>query len=137
MPKDVPWVDEFLRTQRFATIATIQRSGHPHLSPMGYLWDGKSAILTTTKPTAKYRNLMRSPLATLHVADAALGRWVSLEGRAVVTDQDIREPIVSILMKGSPDRAQAERRADRLIATQQRVVISITPSRVIAWERPA
>ena len=137
MPKELPWVDDFLRTQRFATIATLQPSGHPHLSPMGFLWDGKCALLTTTKGTAKYRNLLRTTLATLHVADPAVGRWVSLEGRAVVSDQDMREPILRILMKGSPDRAQAERRVDRMLATQQRVVITLTPSRTIAWERPA
>jgi len=136
MPKHLPWVDDFLRTERFATIATIQASGHPHLSPMGFLWDGTTALLTATKQTAKYRNLLRNPLVTLHVADAATGRWVSLEGRAVVTDRDIREPILRILMKGLPDKARAEQRVDHMLATQQRVVISLTPTRVIAWERP-
>lgn len=82
-------IQDFLASQRTATLATFGPTGHPHLVAMWFgLIDG--VIWFETKAKAqKTQNLLRDPRATVLIEDGltydAL-RGVSMEGTATVID---------------------------------------------------
>jgi pyridoxamine 5'-phosphate oxidase-like protein len=47
----------YLAASHIAVVATINRHGHPHLTPNWYRYDGKVLTLITRKDRLKYRNL--------------------------------------------------------------------------------
>jgi len=47
----------YLAASHIAVVATMNRHGHPHLTPNWYRYDGKVLTLITRKDRLKYRNL--------------------------------------------------------------------------------
>lgn len=58
-----------LGKQQFGTLATVKRSGHPHLTTMLYSWDpeARTVRFSTTADRVKVGHLRRNPRAALHV----------------------------------------------------------------------
>ncbi|MGW0422534.1 pyridoxamine 5'-phosphate oxidase family protein [Streptomyces sp. NPDC003015] len=70
-PAPRPLSDEalshLLGKQQFGTLATVKRSGHPHLTTMLYSWDAEARIVrfSTTADRIKIGHLRRDPRASL------------------------------------------------------------------------
>jgi PPOX class probable F420-dependent enzyme len=84
-------VDEFLRTQRSSTVATIGRDGQVHLVAMWYAWFDGHVWFETKRKSQKVVNLRRDPRMSFlveagHTYDQLRG--VSLEGTAEVVEDD-------------------------------------------------
>ncbi|MGC5409874.1 pyridoxamine 5'-phosphate oxidase family protein, partial [Streptomyces sp. DT225] len=62
-------LSELLGTQQFGTLATVKRSGHPHLTTMLYSWDAEARVarFSTTAERVKVSHLRRVPHAARHV----------------------------------------------------------------------
>lgn len=62
-------LSQLLGKQQFGTLATVRRTGHPHLTTMLYSWDAEARILrfSTTADRVKAEHLRRDPHAALHV----------------------------------------------------------------------
>lgn len=85
-------IDQFIATQRTATLATFGSGGHPHLIAMWYaVVDGVIWFETKAK-SQKTKNLLRDPRCTVLIEAGQTYdtlRGVSLEGRGtVVEDSD-------------------------------------------------
>jgi hypothetical protein len=65
-------LSRLLREQQFGAVASVRRSGHPHLSTVLYHCDPKQRVLriSTTADRRKVRQLRRDPHAALHVNGA-------------------------------------------------------------------
>ncbi|MFF9815015.1 TIGR03618 family F420-dependent PPOX class oxidoreductase [Streptomyces sp. NPDC014006] len=76
-----------LGTQRFGTLATVKRSGHPHLTTMLYSWDPEARIarFSTTADRIKVAHLRRDPRAALHVQGGDVWSFAVAEGEAEVS----------------------------------------------------
>ncbi len=76
-------LSHLLAAQRFGTLATVKRSGHPHLSTMGYAWDADARVLrfSTTADRVKVAHLRRDPHAALHVQGGDVWSFAVAEGR--------------------------------------------------------
>ena len=81
-------VSSLLARQRFGTLATINRSGHPHLTTMAYSWDPGSRVARFSTPAdrVKVAHLRRDPKAALHVQGDDLWSFAVAEGEAEISD---------------------------------------------------
>ncbi|GAA2458833.1 pyridoxamine 5'-phosphate oxidase family protein [Streptomyces glaucus] len=90
-PAPRPLSDEalshLLGRQRFGTLATVGRSGHPHLTTMLYSWDAGARIarFSTRADRIKVGHLRRNPRAALHVQGGDVWSFAVAEGEAEVS----------------------------------------------------
>ncbi|NYV77157.1 TIGR03618 family F420-dependent PPOX class oxidoreductase [Streptomyces sp. UH6] len=91
-PAPRPLSDEalssLLGTQQFGTLATVKRSGHPHLTTMLYSWDPEARVVrfSTTAERVKVAHLRRNTRAALHVQGGDVWSFAVAEGDAEVSD---------------------------------------------------
>ena len=81
-------LDALLGEHQLGVLATVKRSGHPHLTTMLYRWNPRerTVLFSTTADRAKVRHLERNPKATLHVSSADQLSFAVAEGEAELTD---------------------------------------------------
>ena len=122
--------------QQFGTLATVKRSGHPHLTTMAYSWDAEARIarFSTTADRVKVRHLQRNPRAALHVPGGDVWSFAVAEGEAVVSESTTvpgdavgRELLGMVPEAGKPDDEAAF--LEELVA-ERRVVIRLKADRL-------
>lgn len=124
-PRALPLdVVAFLSERHLATLTTLRPDGSPHVVAVGFTWDGTAGLarVITFASSRKARNLVASPGSRAAVSQVDGGRWLTLEGTAVATDD--------------PDRvAEAVRRYAERYRTPgerpDRVAIEIAVDRVL------
>ncbi|MFF8937514.1 pyridoxamine 5'-phosphate oxidase family protein [Streptomyces paradoxus] len=81
-------LSDLLGKQQFGTLATVKRSGHPHLTTMVYSWDAESRTVrfSTTADRVKVKHLRREPRAALHVQGGDVWSFAVAEGEAEVSE---------------------------------------------------
>jgi PPOX class probable F420-dependent enzyme len=81
-------LSDLLDKQQFGTLATVKRSGHPHLTTMVYSWDAESRTVrfSTTADRVKVKHLRREPRAALHVQGGDVWSFAVAEGDAEVSE---------------------------------------------------
>ena len=81
-------LSKLLGKQQFGTLATVKRTGHPHLTTMLYSWDAEGRIVrfSTTADRVKVRHLRRDPHAALHVQGDDVWSFAVAEGKAAVSE---------------------------------------------------
>ena len=125
-----PEVLAFLAEPHLATLTTLRPDGSPHVVAIGFTYDvdTRLARIITFAPSRKVRNLRGSgasagsgpPRAAVCQVDG--GRWLSLEGVAVVTDDPAR--VAEAVRRYAERYRQPGERDDR-------VAIEITVDRVL------
>ncbi|NIH88603.1 TIGR03618 family F420-dependent PPOX class oxidoreductase [Amycolatopsis granulosa] len=139
-PAPRPLSDEALSSllgrEQFGTLATVKRSGHPHLSTMLYQWDPEARMvrLSTTADRAKVGHLRRNPRAALHVRGGDVWSFAVAEGEAEVSgtttvpgDAVGRELLAMIPQAAKPEDEDAF--LEQLVA-ERRVVIRLKVDRL-------
>jgi F420H(2)-dependent biliverdin reductase len=82
---------EFITSRHLATLSTLRSDGTPHVAPVGFSYDPITRIarVIASAGTQKVRNIQRfgpsGPGASVVICQVDGGRWISLEGKAVVT----------------------------------------------------
>ncbi|MGW6479342.1 TIGR03618 family F420-dependent PPOX class oxidoreductase [Streptomyces sp. NPDC055059] len=73
---------------RFGTLASVRRTGHPHLATVLYHWSPGERVLrvSTTADRLKARQLRSDPHAALHVTGPDVWSFAVAEGEAEVSD---------------------------------------------------
>ncbi|MDQ3462165.1 MAG: TIGR03618 family F420-dependent PPOX class oxidoreductase [Actinomycetota bacterium] len=82
----------FLSERHLAALTTLRPDGSPHVVPVGFAYDPDARLVRviTLAASTKVRNLRASPGSRAVVCQVDGGRWLTLEGRAVVTDDPAR-----------------------------------------------
>ncbi|POX56233.1 pyridoxamine 5'-phosphate oxidase [Streptomyces sp. Ru71] len=83
----------FLNSPRTATFTTLRPDGTPHVTPVRFTFDADTGLarVTTRAGARKARNVVAGgPAARTALCQADGLRWVTLEGRAIVTDDPAR-----------------------------------------------
>lgn len=82
----------FLAERHLATLTTSRPDGSPHVVAVGFAFDPADGIarVITFAPSRKARNLVAAPGSRAVVCQVDGGRWLALEGPAVVTDDPAR-----------------------------------------------
>jgi len=81
---------DFLEARHLATLTTLRPDGSPHVVAVGFTWDGGAGLarIITNGASRKVAHVLVQPRAVVAQVDGA--RWLSLEGRATVTDDPER-----------------------------------------------
>jgi PPOX class probable F420-dependent enzyme len=132
-------ITAFLDASRNLQVATLDRSGGPHLTTVWFARDGDDVIFETYGASQKVVNLRRDPrVAVLCEAGQAYDelRGVSIQGMAEIVDA---EPALSALMRRLVARGHANLTADQAeeITRQmvrKRVVVRVRPEKVASWD---
>ena len=132
--------EEFLKSHRFATLATSRRDGSPQVSLMAYYWDGANILMSTTKHSAKWKNAKRQSNIALTIHDEFA--QLTVFGTVECIDQD---PLRAELTAATynyystlPKSAHAGRTYDvndEFIADLDRdgrIILRITPAKVLS-----
>jgi PPOX class probable F420-dependent enzyme len=112
----------FLTDRHLATLTTLRPDGTPHVTPVGFTWDGETgpARIICSATSRKARNAaLGGPVAVCQVD----GRfWLTLEGTARVTSEadDVAEAV-----------ARYARRYRQPRENPTRVAIEISVSRIL------
>ena len=90
------WIDR----GEFATIATIEPDGRPHLSVVWLKRDGDDLLISTVKGRRKYTNVLRDPRVTVLVFPADNPyTYVEVRGRGEMTEEGGQELIEELCRK--------------------------------------
>lgn len=87
---------EFVTTRHLATLSTLRADGTPHVAPVGFSYDPLTHVarVIASAGTQKVVNIERlgpSGLgASVVICQVDGGRWISLEGKAIVTNDPER-----------------------------------------------
>ncbi|SFF72539.1 PPOX class F420-dependent oxidoreductase [Streptomyces mirabilis] len=139
-PAPRPLSDEalshLLAKQQFGTLATVKRTGHPHLTTMLYSWDGEARILrfSTTADRVKVKHLRRDPHAALHVHGGDVWSFAVAEGTASVSDittvpgDAVGRELLGMVPRDS--RPEDEAAFLRQLIDERRLVIRLTVDRL-------
>ncbi|MER6343538.1 pyridoxamine 5'-phosphate oxidase family protein [Streptomyces sp. NPDC001595] len=129
-------LSDLLGSRQFGTLATVKRSGHPHLTTMVYSWDPESRIVrfSTTADRIKVKHLRREPRAALHVPGADVWSFAVAEGEAEVSEVTTvpGDAVGRELLAALPEIARPED-ADAFLKQQvdeRRVVIRLRVERL-------
>lgn len=129
-------LSDLLARQQFGTLATVKRSGHPHLTTMVYSWDPESrtARFSTTADRVKLKHLRHDPRAALHVNGGDVWSFAVVEGEAEASeitttpgDAVGRELLGMIPENARPEDEQAF--LEQLVA-ERRLVIRLKADRL-------
>lgn len=84
----------FVTERHLATLTTLRPDGSPHVVAVGFTWDADAGLarVITFAPSVKARNLVGAAGVAARAALCQIdgGRWLTLEGPAVVTDDPAR-----------------------------------------------
>ena len=113
-----PEVLAFLAERHLATLTTLRPDGSPHVVPVGFTYDTDAHLvrIITARSSRKARNISGEPRVAVTQIDG--GRWLSLEGTAVVTDEEAR---VAEAERRYGERYQAPRPRNDRVAIEVQV----------------
>ncbi|MFE1441986.1 pyridoxamine 5'-phosphate oxidase family protein [Streptomyces sp. NPDC058739] len=125
-----------LGRQQFGTLASVKRSGHPHLTTMVYSWDPGDRVVrfSSTADRVKVRHLRHNSRAALHVTGGDVWSFAVAEGEAEVSDvTTVPGDAVGLELLGMiPEAARPEDEAAFLeeLVAERRVVIRLKVDRL-------
>ncbi|MEU6548612.1 TIGR03618 family F420-dependent PPOX class oxidoreductase [Streptomyces sp. NPDC046859] len=129
-------LSSLLGKQQFGTLATVKRSGHPHLTTMLYSWDAEARTVrfSTTADRVKVAHLRRNPRAALHVQGGDVWSFAVAEGEAEVSESTTvaGDAVGRELLAMIPPAAKPEDEAaflEQLVA-ERRMVIRLKVDRL-------
>jgi F420H(2)-dependent biliverdin reductase len=84
-------VAAFAAERVLATLTTLRPDGSPHVTPVGFTWDGETGLvrIISFASARKVRHL-RAGGGRAVVCQVDGGRWLAFEGPAAVTDEPDR-----------------------------------------------
>jgi PPOX class probable F420-dependent enzyme len=126
-------VDAFLDEQRTLVVASIGRSGMPHLAPMWFAVLDGDIVFCTDRKSQKIVNLRREPrMSVLVESGESYGklRGVFMEGVAEFTD-DLARVVDAVVARniGPVEDNDAMRHA-----MAKRVAVTFRPHKVVSWD---
>ncbi|MEV4253931.1 PPOX class F420-dependent oxidoreductase [Spirillospora sp. NPDC049652] len=120
----------------FGTLATVKRSGHPHMSTVVFAWDeaGRTIRVSTTADRVKVRQLRNDPRAALHVSSDDHMSFAVAEGNAELSEVaseagDAVSRELLAMMGGFPDPADEAAFLEQMVK-DRRVVIRLRVDRL-------
>ncbi|WP_067820905.1 pyridoxamine 5'-phosphate oxidase family protein [Actinomadura kijaniata] len=119
---------KILGEQQFGTLATVKKSGHPHLATVLYRWDPAERVvrISTLEDRIKTRHLRRDPRVALHINGGNVWSFAVVEGDAEVSAEAAE---LVAFAGGFEDPAEERAHLERM-AAERRVVIRITADRL-------
>jgi PPOX class probable F420-dependent enzyme len=125
-----------LAGRRYATLATYDREGTIHLTPVWFLFDGHHFYFGSSSTSRKIENLRGNPLASVVVDSRrpASECWVSASGSTeILTGDEALAINASIRRRYLTEDAIDDARIGPVFAAGDDVTIRLTPSGWRSW----
>ena len=108
-------VTTFLTERHLATLTTLRSDNTPHVVAVGFTWDPDEQLVRviTFAPSRKARNVAERPGSAAAVCQVDGGRWLTLEGRATVTDDPGR--VAEAVRRYAGRYSEPKQRTDRVV----------------------
>ena len=133
-PNDMAKLEEFLAPTRIVVVATLARSGMPHLTPNWYVFSDGKLHISTTKERLKYINLARDNRMAVCIYSGTMApEYVTMTGPVEISDDDSIWPTTRAIVERHLPADRVEGRMATL-RTENRVLISLTPENIIFRE---
>jgi nitroimidazol reductase NimA-like FMN-containing flavoprotein (pyridoxamine 5'-phosphate oxidase superfamily) len=126
-------MEPYLRGQRTARVATTSVSGHPHVVPLWFVWEGGTLFLNSTRGNPTVENALRTGRAAAVVDDGDeydVLRGVTISGRVEQAEDDPRLPRVE--REWSEKYLRGEEVPYR--RWRNRVWLRLVPDRIASWD---
>jgi hypothetical protein len=131
-------VDDFLAAERTCRVATTGGDGRPHVSPLWFVWDGRSLWLNSIVRSQRWTDLARDPRVAVVVdagTDFAELRGVELSGSVVQVGEVPRQatPHPELV---TPERLFARKYLGRDEFPQdgRHAWLRLTPEKLVSWD---
>jgi PPOX class probable F420-dependent enzyme len=127
-----PAHDDYLRTHRWALLATTRAAGSPQVSMVAYHYDGDDLVISCRRQAAKYANAVRDPRVVVTVADDR--RYLAVAGTAELITEGPELVALTDRIQSSlqPDDARAlQRDIDAGLEAVGRVILRIPPESIV------
>ena len=131
-------VDVFLHTERVCRLACVSVGGHPHVSPLWFVWDGAGLWLNSTVRSQRWHDLERDPRVSV-VVDAGVEfnelRGVELSGEVQVASEVPRTPEPRAEL-APIERSYAEKYSGtpRVEPDGRHAWLLLSPTRLVSWD---
>ncbi|GAA1350794.1 pyridoxamine 5'-phosphate oxidase family protein [Streptomyces beijiangensis] len=125
-----------LQGQQFGTLASVRKTGHPHMSTVLYHWSPEERVIrvSTTADRLKVRQLRNDPHASLHVQGPNVWSFAVAEGEAEVSEESTvpGDAVGRELLALTPGFEDPEEEAGFLeqLVDDRRVVVRLRVSRL-------
>jgi len=129
LPKLSEKAFRLIKGKNFAFVATINKDGSPHLTPVWIDTDGDNVLVNTTLDRQKFQNISRDPRLAVGVFDTADPyEYVSIRGKVAkrITGKEAEDHIDNLAFKYTG--AKKFRRSD---PSQKRVILVIQPTKIL------
>ncbi len=85
-------VERLLAEEHLGILTTCRADGSPHVAPVRFTWDGRAGLarVMTVRDRQKVRNIRAHPDRWVALCQLMGYRWITLEGRATVSDEPRR-----------------------------------------------
>ena len=120
----------------YAVLTTIAADGQPENTVVWCSWDGEHVLVNTVAGRRKDKNARHNPLVAITAIDPANPlRWVDVRGyvEAIVPDEDHANIDAHTRLYTEHDKFFGGYAAIERRDTEQRVIMRIKPTRVVAY----
>ncbi len=118
---------------RTAKLATVRADGRPHVAPIWFALDGDDVIFNTGAGTAKGRNLVRDPRASIAVDDETPPfSFVLVDGVCEISDEPAAKLEWATRIAGRYMGAGRAEEFGRRNAVPGELLVRLVPTRVFA-----
>ena len=123
----IPESHRDLLGEQVLTLGTIGGSGRPQLSNVWFLAEGDTIKMSLNTSRQKVKNLQANPKCSLIIFGDPPYRYIELRGDAEITPDDDYSFADKVGAKYGADLRTRDQPGDT------RVVVTIHPSRIVAW----
>ncbi len=117
---------EFIKGSWLCRLATADKSGQPHATPIAYVYDGRFFTMNTNKGNKKHRNLKANPQVAILIDELKPKRGLVAYGSAELLEGKDSIPFARML-KLDIENAKV------LFHGIEQVVIRVTPKSKATW----
>lgn len=131
-------VDAFLVDQRTCRVATVSRSGQPHVSPLWFAWDSAALWLYSLVTSQRWLDVMNEPRLAVVVDDGESYdelRGVEITGTAAVVG-DVPHTSQRHDQLQMPQRLFSEKYFDSadFVSDGRHAWLRIAPTKLTSWD---
>lgn len=131
-------LDRFLATERTARVATVDRGGRPHVTPLWFVWDGQSMWFSSLVRSSRWAHLQERPDVAV-VVDAGVEydqlRGAELRGAVAVVGEIPREAVQDPRLDAVEAAIAAKYHPEGPFTPDGRHAwLRLTPRRIVTWD---
>ena len=133
---DTAELDSFLAEEMMCRLGSVGGDGHPHVSPLWFVWDGSALWLHSIVKSQRWTNLMRDPRVSVAVDTGAA--YFELRGAELIGSVEVVGDVPRV--DPNPATAEPERLwADKytggtFVADGKHAWLRLDPEKIVSWD---